>query len=190
MSERRHRPFTMADAMGLVAAMTPGLLLLRIATGFGLFTGNAFRTSPPGRAVVEYLSVGGGSVLLSLTIGLLILAAIRRDGVEGPGLVACLGVLVALILPLGHFVVGAMSSQGWTVNLIVPFYNLFGRLGGVAGPLIIGAWMALALVGRWRIIPTWTDRLGCFIGACWILLWFYAEIYFLAVLPWLRWRGL
>ena|GEM_PF-4515021 len=190
MSEPRHRPFTMADAMGLVAAITPGLLLLRIANGFGVFAAHASRTSPPGRDFVDELAVGGGCVLLSLTIGLLILAAIRRDRVEGPGLVACLGVLVALVLPLGYFAVGAMLPRDPTLSLVVPFVNMFARLVGVAGPLIVGAWMALALVGRWRILPTWTDRLGCFVGACWILIWFYGEIYFLAILPWLRWRQL
>lgn len=189
MSEPRRHPFSLADAMGLVAAMTPGLILLRMANGLGLFTGNDSRKLPPGREFVEYLSVGGGCVLFSLTIGLLILAAIRRDGIEGPGLVACLTALVATVLPLAHFAVDAMSSHGLAINLVAPFNNLFGRHVRMAGPMIVGAWLALALVGRWQLKPVWTDRLGCFIGVCWMLIWFYTEVYFLAVLPWLRWRG-
>ena len=30
--------------------------------------------------------------------------------------------------------------------------------------MILGAWITLALLGRWRPNPTWADRAGCVLG--------------------------
>lgn len=193
MPETLRRPLTLADAMLLVAAMTPGLILLRIAAGFGLFKAEPFRKLPPGRYFAEFLSVAGGCVLLSLTLAVLILAARRprptvRDVVGGPGILACLAVMVALVLPLAYFATGVMTSHGLVVNMIVPYNNMFGRLVNGAGPMIIGAWLALSVVGRWRLQPTWTDRFGCVVGACWVLLDVFLQLNSIGLLPLLlRW---
>jgi hypothetical protein len=130
-----------------------------------------------------------------LTSALLILMALNpqpslRDIVAGPGFVACAAVLLAAVLPLIHFAAAVMVSHGLAMNLMVPFKNMFGMLANTAAPMIIGAWLALALVGRWRPLPTWTDRLGCAVGAFWVLLYGYIELYSIGALPVLvRWAG-
>ena len=56
LTEPRRQPFTLANAMFLVGAMTPGFILLRIAASFGLFRADPFA---PGLDFVEYLLRGG-----------------------------------------------------------------------------------------------------------------------------------
>ena len=65
----------------------------------------------------------------------------------------------------------------------MPFNNMFARWIVGAGPMILGAWIALAFQGRWRPIPTWTDQAGCVLGACFLLIYLYGQIYFDVVLP-------
>lgn len=38
------------------------------------------------------------------------------------------------------------------------------------GHAIVAAWSILAISGRWKAEPTWTDRLGRVLGATWIIL--------------------
>jgi hypothetical protein len=194
MPEPRRLRFTLADAMILVAATTPGLILIRIAVGFGLFTFPPPQKNPPGREFLENLSLGGSCVLLSLSLAVLILTARRargelRHASEGPGFVACLVVLAASVLPLAYFAREVMESHGFIENITTPYSNMFARLADGAGLMIMGAWLALAMVGRWRPQPTWTDRLGCVVGACWVLLYISGELYFIVVLPLLEWWG-
>ncbi len=33
---------------------------------------------------------------------------------------------------------------------------------------VMGAWIALALSGRWRPEPSWVDRSGCLLGMLWL----------------------
>ena len=51
------------------------------------------------------------------------------------------------------------------------------------GLVVAGAWLILALSGRWRADPGWIDRLGCALGACWVG-WLLVEL-----IPWtfLQW---
>jgi hypothetical protein len=192
MLEPRRRRFTLADAMLLVAATTPGMILLRIAVGFNLFARDPSPRVPPGRDFVEFLSLAVACVLLSLSPAVLVLTArlpepTRRDVIGGPGFVACLAAMVALVFPLAYFAVGVAFSHGIVNNITLYYNNMVGRWVHVAGPMITGAWLALALVGRWQVKPIWTDRLGCVIGACCVLLYVYVEFYFIVVLPLLRW---
>ena len=40
----------------------------------------------------------------------------------------------------------------------------------LAGFGVVVAWSGLALAGFWKMEPGWVDRLGVFLGICWILL--------------------
>jgi hypothetical protein len=192
MLEPRRRRFNLADAMLLVAAITPGLILLRIAVGFDLFAPDRSQRLPPGIHFVESLSLTGGCILPSLSLAVLVLTArqpkpTRGDFIGGPGFVACLAAMVASVVPLAYFAVGVAESHGLIDNIITPYNNMFVRWVKVAGPTIVGAWLALALVGRWRVKPIWTDWLGCVIGVCWLLLYGNLELYYNVVVPMLRW---
>ena len=59
------------------------------------------------------------------------------------------------------------------------FWSIVGSIN-FGGPLVLAAWTALVMAGRWRPEPTWTDRGGRFIGAFSML--FYAT--FWIKLPW------
>jgi hypothetical protein len=183
------RRLTLADAMLLVAATAPSLVLLRIAAAMGLFTIDPKAKSPPGREFVEHLSLGGGCVLVPLALSVLILGlrhrrATRREVIHGPGFVACLALFIATMLPAAHFAVRvAIADELNRPNEVaLNFNNSFGRLTHGAGPMIAGAWLALALTGRWRPGPSWMDRLGCCIGGCSIIMYIYTEIYFLLLI--------
>ena len=60
------RRFTLADAMLFVAATAPGLVLLRIAAGLGLFSTEPVPNEPWGREFIEYLAIAGGCLLVPI----------------------------------------------------------------------------------------------------------------------------
>jgi hypothetical protein len=178
------RRFSLADAMVLVAATAPGFLLIRTAVTLGLFNLTPNPKAPPGRDFINSLSVSSASLLGGVTLAILVLSLHRprpnlREVIGRPGFVACAAVVAASFLPLVHFVIGAttLSATGLSVELY--FNNTLARLTLNAGQMIIGAWIALALLGRWRLGPTWKDRLGCVLGACWIMVYVCTELYFI-----------
>jgi hypothetical protein len=95
MREVPTRRFNLGDAMVMIAAITPSLVLIRIGVGFGLFevgklTETGGQSSSLGRQLVEIFNVGGGCVLAGLVPAVLILGLYRaqpswRDAVRGPG---------------------------------------------------------------------------------------------------------
>jgi hypothetical protein len=177
--------------MVMIAAITPSLVLIRIGVGFGLFevgglTESGGRTipSPLGRQLVEFFNVGGGCVLAGLVPAVLILGLYRaqpswREAARGPGLVTCFVAEAASILPILWFV-GTVLAESRSPDPVysVPFNNLFGRWMIAAGPMILGAWITLAFLGRWRPNSTWADRAGCVLGLCFLLIYLYSELYF------------
>ncbi len=194
MRESPSRRFSLGDAMVMIAAITPSLLLIRLGVGFGLFelgklleTGG--RPATFARQLVEFLDVGGGCILAGLVPAVLILGLYKaqpswRDAARGPGLIACFVAVAASILPILWFagMVLIESRHAYPIYS-VHFNNLFGRWMLAAGPMILGAWIALAIQGRWRPNPTWTDRAGCVLGSCFVLIYLYSEIYFDVVMP-------
>jgi hypothetical protein len=184
MPDDPHRKFSLADAMVLVAATAPGLILLRTASDLGLFNLSSNPKSPPGRLFIEYLSTSSGCVLGSLTFAVLVLCLHRpwpnrREVIGRPGFVACAAAAAAAFLPLAYFVVGLTSPTD--LGSITPMYFniMLAQFTHGAGAMIIGAWIALALVGRWQPGPTWKDWLGCVIGACWICIYVCFHLYFI-----------
>ena len=192
------RRFNLRDAMLMIAAITPSLVLIRVGVGLGLFelgtmTETGGRPSLLARQLVEFLNVGGGCILAGLVPAVLIFGLYRaqpsrRDAASGPGLVACFVAVAASILPILWFVGTVLNESRLPYPIYsVPFNNFFGRWMIAAGPMILGAWIALAFQGRWRANPTWTDRAGCVLGACFVLIYLYSEIYFDVVMPISSW---
>lgn len=194
MSEQGRPQFSLADAMILVAATTPGLVLIRIANGLGLFAADSSGKTPLGRELVEYFCVAGGCILTPLMLAVLVLRVRQlrpnpREAFQGPGFMACVAVLVATPLPVAYYVVAVILTIGDAFPIFsVPFNNLFGRLAMGAGPMIVGAWLAMVCLGRWKVSSSWADRLGCVLGILWILIYVYAELYFIVhpLFLWLR----
>ena len=161
------------------------MIVLRATVDRGLFNLPPNRKAPPGRSFVEYLSISGGCILGSLTFAVLVLSLYKprgklREIIGGPGFVACAAVALASVLPVAYFAIGMMCDTGLgSLQVTLYFNNLFWRLTHGAGPMISGAWIALALSGRWRPGPLWTDRLGCVLGISWICIYVYCELYFI-----------
>jgi hypothetical protein len=198
MRETPTRRFNLGDAMVMIAAITPGLVLIRVGMRHGLFvigclTETGGRPSSLARQLVEFFNVGGGCILAGLVPAVLILGLYkaqpsRREAARGPGLVACLVALATSILPLVWFAGTVLvESRRPVPSYSVAFNNMFVRWMFAAGSMILGAWIAMAIQGRWRPSPTWTDRAGCVLGSCFVLIYLYSEIYFDVVMPISRW---
>jgi hypothetical protein len=198
MRQAPSRQFNLGDAMVMIAAMTPSLVLIRVGARLGLFeigklTETGGRAAPLGRQLVELFNVGGGCILAGLVPAVLILGLYRahttwRDAARGAGFVACFVAVLAAVLPMVWIVGRVLVERRYPdPDYSTTFNNVFGRWMFAAGPMIMGAWIALALQARWRPDPTWTDRTGCILGACFVLIYLYAEIYFNVVLPISRW---
>jgi hypothetical protein len=184
VSENPERRFSLADAMVLVAAMAPGLILLRTAVALELFNLVPNLKAPPGRDFINSLSVSSASILGSLTLATLVLSFRKprpnlREVMRLHGFVACVAVMAASLLPLVHFVIGVTTLSATGLNVALYFNNTLARLTLSAGQMIIGAWIALALMGRWRPGSNWKDRLGCVLRACWIFIYGWTELYFI-----------
>lgn len=117
-------------------------------------------------------------VALMLTISLIPLRLwnsrrpLRRLGRQ-PGMVACCAVAMTLAFTLvqraGSWWLGpvpgiAMVERNYEmITLMWSVYRLDRYSLAVAG-----AWLALALSGRWRLGSDWLDHLGLILGVCWI----------------------
>jgi len=197
MREAPSHRFNLGDAMVMIAAITPGLVLIPVGVGLGLFvvrmTEPGGRPSPMARQLVEFFNVGGGCILAGLVPAVLILVLYRaqpsgRDAARGPGLVTCFVAVAASILPILWFAGAVLAESRYPYPVYsVALNNLFGRWMVSAGPMILGAWITLVFLGRWRPNPTWTDRAGCILELCFLLIYFYMEIYSDVVRPISRW---
>ena len=106
-------------------------------------------------------------------IALLLLVALNASHVVA---------IAAAILPIVWFVGRVVTESRLPYpNYSIPFNNAFGRWMSAAGPMILGAWIALALQARWRPSTTWMDRAGCVLGGCFVVVYLYAEIYFAVI---------
>jgi hypothetical protein len=66
----------------------------------------------------------------------------------------------------------------WTVEVLDYLRDDLRRDGVIA---ILAAWLALAVVGRWRPETSWDDRLGRIVGLVWVV--FYLGVQLLALVP-------
>jgi len=57
-----------------------------------------------------------------------------------------------------------------------PEEPFFSRAEAFVGPGVMGAWLALILIGRWRSERGAIDRLGRLVGIGWIVEFFMAEV--------------
>ncbi|MBI1325607.1 hypothetical protein GC170_20785 [bacterium] len=175
------RRFQVIDAMMLVAATAPGLILLRVADNSKLFTFDP-RTGR-GMQFLEFMAVAGGCVLVPMAFAVLVAGlcdrrTTRSEVVQGTGFISCLAVVVAANYAFAWFLVklATVSELDLDLEKAIQFNNFFGRVKFLAGPMILGAWLALAMTGRLRS-PTWIDRLGVFIGLGFVLLYLMHELF-------------
>ena len=164
---RTGRPFTLADAMTLIAATAVALPLLKA------FFAVWFPTpSPLDRGQRLAVFVGVCSIVLGvLTPAILAIRLAKprpswRRVRRQPGFVAC-GVVLAWGL---YEVVLYVTS-----SLIHPMadFRLIRFAEGLPqwfGPAVAAAWVGLAISGNFRPEPGWVDRAGRAVAAGWLAL--------------------
>ncbi len=167
------RRFTILDAMVLVVATAAGLALLRWTWKVTEFSG-----SLTGFQQFDLIELGlraTFSFLATWTPALLILRLVRprprwRELARQPGMVACAAATLVLaweaaaILGTGLVTPRFARSRG---VFFFPFVLSYQEVPKVAS-VVAGAWLTLALGGRWRAEPGWVDRSGQVVGVAWL----------------------
>lgn len=163
-----NQPFTLAKLMVLIAATGAGLAMFR-----------PYSASLAGPGWSQYLHLrtietiyGAWSFIAAwLMIALLLLQYQRPHPRRGrlarrPGHAACcvaaLALAVGAVHELTRFAFRALTERPSS------FHESWVTVSARVGPAIAGAWLLLALSGRWRSDPGWSDRLGRLLGCCWI----------------------
>lgn len=178
------RRFAIADLMVLIAATCVAMPVIRLNLA-ALFN-NQFSIRSELRTIETCYAIW--SPLAACWMLALLLLWTRpprpRRGrlARQPGYVACFVAAVALVV--GSLVgLGQYALRDWKFGPFVFPHGNFGPLifrefwitaSVPVRPAVLGAWLLLALSGRWRADPGWMDRLGRLLGWCWIgwhLLW-------------------
>ncbi len=189
MSKQSRRSFGVLDGMILVAAIAPAIKLTShsyntpFQRGFGFFLGYFQKSTnfdvPDGFKlfIADFESLT--PLLICLTPAILIIRLRKprprlRVLVRHPGFVASVFVVTLLSLDaLRLFAAGPPNliifallenKYFWSFmdELTIPSYNSL-------GPLLITAWLFMAIGGTFRPQTDWMDRFGCAIGFLLIL---------------------
>jgi hypothetical protein len=177
------RPFGIADALIVIAAIALGLTVTRSLVP-GLtpqMLWDAFAAIPQAELTFWGVMAGAaeaGSLLVIPTYTFTTLACLamrlraprpaQHRFVRQPGAMACLAVTCTIALATGPVVairMYAASENPGSQDFIVAVYMVAAFLG--VG--IVSCWTAMALSGRWRPERTWIDRLGRLIGLGWVV---------------------
>jgi hypothetical protein len=161
------RPFTLIDAMILVAATAVGFGILRDWAAPAIWY-----PWPRLRSIVDFTHVVLGMMNLYWTIAVVGIRlrrprpSLRRLGRQ-PGFVA--GVAV-LLMTLIYNLLRLYMILGPRRVLWERLYAFVLNLSSVQSiaPAVAVAWMVLAVSGRWRPDSGWIDRLGRCVGFLWL----------------------
>ncbi len=160
------RPFTIADTMILVVVAA-----LMAVSGRDLVPGFEADFHEMGRfglvgEIQQWLVRPGLCVVVPLMLGTLAWRLrqprqrLRRIARQ-PGYVACAAAAVSLI--------PGMVSYAGIYYRPSYFQEPWFWLTHWTESTVVGAWLALAVSGRWRAEASWVDRLGRLLGAYWLL---------------------
>jgi hypothetical protein len=174
VSAKSGRRFTILDGMILVAATALGLAFVH-ATGLH-FTVPTFNTARgPYIALVLHEVSMLMPFLTTLTlayfvVGLLPPRPSLKRLARQPGMAACCAATTAIVIQVVWLLSVGMGvsdpvGRGW---LPLPKF-FFQTFGDVVPYAVVGAWLTLALTGRWSPCPNWADRLGRSLGVSWLI---------------------
>lgn len=177
------REFAVLDAMALVAATAAGMAWIRSNYDWQFFfwTWGSFYTKGDVLQTGSYLIRFLWPFLLAWTLAVLVLRSRRprpprRHLMRQPGLVACCAATLGTALRFWPSLVGIVAGVPLIDSpsrLPSSFWYEFATGDGAAeaiGLAVATAWITLVLTRGWHPEPTWVDRLGRILGACWILL--------------------
>jgi hypothetical protein len=91
---------------------------------------------------------------------------------QQPGAVACGAAASIMAVRVAFFfAMRAVRGRGfeWQGYFVRPY------LASQVGAAVVASWIVLALGRRWRPEPSWVDRMGRLLGACWVLVFLVAS---------------
>jgi hypothetical protein len=174
MSVRPLEPFSVRDAMILVALVALGLAGGRAYSDYdrSSYLSGPLNLYPVQRAVCS-LTV----FLLAGNAGLLAVRGFReprrRSLAFGAGTAASLSSLVAamfIALSWANIILHQLYAFGESEARY--FYHVVANVPYDAGPSVLTVWAVLALSHRWRAID-WVERAGVTLGVFWVLLYIF-----------------
>jgi hypothetical protein len=162
------RRFSLLDVMVMIAATAIGLAFDRVVwLGTPLWNGTNPMTSRDLTLRAIALSVPVAAIWTIATV-LLHLRHLRyplRRMLRRPGMAASCAATVALVLGGG---LAACTMEGASVGLEGAL--VFGcGLPVMAGSAVAAVWTLSMMVGRYRPVADWLDRLGRLMGLYWVL---------------------
>jgi hypothetical protein len=165
-----NRKFHILDAMVLVAAVAGGLALDSVANRPLASTVRQIQSVETYRAIRSVIS-RTTPILLAVTIACLALRlrgpgrSLRRLA-RTPGSMAL--VSASTVIALEYLIGLIQTATGTHPNFVInPVGASFDMNPGLA---VAGAWMTLAMGGRWHSDRTWIDRAGLGLGVGWVAL--------------------
>jgi hypothetical protein len=173
MQRETPRRSALVDAMILVAALSVGCLAIRATLPtLDSMKSNLSRAQSPGMRRFQALQFGLSAFipyLSVLTPALLILRlrqprpTLRHVGRQ-PGMVACTAATIAMAIETRW-----IGSLIWVGSGFIHAETVFVGYAQQVSFAVVGAWIALALSGRWRPEKSWIDRSGRLIGWVWVV---------------------
>lgn len=170
MTIASRRRFTPVDGFILVAATLVGLVLVW-AVWPDLASIARYSWRPRARMSIRaYESSIVAPILTAWTIAIIALRLRTprpRPGTlaREPGVAACLAALIAISTELlwALAIEIGVPDRGWRSRFV------FQPVCEGAPYAIAGAWLAIAMIGRWTAASNWVDRLGRIIGLLWMI---------------------
>lgn len=198
--KRLSRPFTILDAMTLVAASAVGFMNVRFYTTGLLEFELIMRSTVPRLCLTVYLYL-----LAALPLPLVwslagFLLGLRRPRpsyrrlIRQPGFIACVAVSLVITIRVTGFLTLLLRTALKNLTLLnldsyeaftIPFTRLSKgpilTFAAYAGPFfsttafgasaaVASAWLLLYASGRWRSEANWLDRMGRLLGWFWIVI--------------------
>lgn len=171
MPTRQRRTVTLLDLLILIAATAAGLVLLRISVS-GIRARTLSRSS--GALIASYLTTIQVYPSCFLPpFGLAIMALSFRGRTESipkvvrrPGFIGCTvataGVVAYSVVCSAQIALGKLSFDPAALSRVTSVFTLYAPL------MIAGAWLSLALCGRWRAETNWVGWAGRIVSIAWI----------------------
>jgi hypothetical protein len=169
------RRFNLVDGLIVTAATATTLALLRDAPDWShhVFTGGNFGgyLHPP---LALRLAARAIYILPPWTVAVFLLGLRQprpplRRLILQPGMAACGAVVLWLGLKT-LLLLAMMIGEPWKRRMVRSYLGDGVALVSWAAPAVAGAWLILAISGRWRPVRGWIDRCGRAIGVSWLAL--------------------
>lgn len=162
----RPRRFTIIDGMILVAPLAVAMLGWReFLVSYRTLMGRS--PSTPSESLFVSLDASIASMAFGTMAGLILVRLRRpRPGRRGlmrqPGFVACTAAMATIAFGwLFGLSLYLFRTPGWGYW---PFQQLCAVSMGMTAWGVVGAWLILAITGRWKAEPGWIDRTGRLLG--------------------------